>query len=64
MSTPASNVIVQVYLPAISASLGWVTVAGLWRERPFAVLRWAPRSQPKTKWIPRVPATTPWQERD
>jgi hypothetical protein len=60
---PPVSVIVNVYLPLLSLSLGYVEVAGLWGA-PASVpsAGWAPLRAPRASWhaVPR-PVLEAWK---
>jgi hypothetical protein len=60
---PPVAVIVNVYLPLLSLSLGYVEVAGLWGAPAYAApAGWAWLRAPRASWraVPR-PVTAAWK---
>lgn len=51
--TPSRDVIINVYLPIVGVSLGYVTVGAYWQDAaPTIDPRWKqPAAAPLTKWI-------------
>lgn len=52
-TTPQRNVFINVYLPALQISLGFVQAASFWANPPAgASLAWRQVAAVKTKWDP------------
>jgi hypothetical protein len=59
--TPAQDVIVSVYTPPLTLSIGYVTVDGFWHGELTAPYAWRETRRPATKWDPPAkPSRVDW----